>query len=283
MGLLGKLLNVVTTLNAALPQSKTNGASQLGLVSAPVLPNFMTNNPLPNGYPWGSDTVTNTNPYRNSPNTGVTRYYTFNVSRGVLSPDGYQKQMILVNGAYPGPTIEANWGDTIQVTVQNNIQSPAEGTAIHWHGFLQHNSQWMDGVPAFSQCPIAPGKTFTYSFKAELYGTSWYHAHYSAQYSDGVQGAMVIYGPKNRDYDIDLGPVMLSDLYHVPYLQTVNYTVMGGPPRPPPNITSDNNLINGKMDFNCSTVAPGDKTPCVSNAGMSEFKFTTGKVRKLMS
>lgn len=108
MGLLGKLLNVVTTLNAALPQLKTKGASQLGLISTPVLPNFMTNNPLPDGYPWGSDTATNTNPYRNSPNTGVIRSYNFNVSRGILSPDGYQKQMMLVNGAYPGPTIEAN-------------------------------------------------------------------------------------------------------------------------------------------------------------------------------
>lgn len=49
MGLLGKLVGLVTTLNAALPQSKTNGASQLGMLSAPTLPNYMTNNPLPNG------------------------------------------------------------------------------------------------------------------------------------------------------------------------------------------------------------------------------------------
>jgi FtsP/CotA-like multicopper oxidase with cupredoxin domain len=279
MGLLAKLVNIVTTLSAALPQTRTSGNSTLGTLSAPTLPSFLPNNPLPGGYPLGSDSVTNTNPYKNSPNTGVTRYYTFNISRGTLSPDGYQKQMILVNGAYPGPTITANWGDTIQVTVENNIKSPAEGTSIHWHGFLQHNTQWMDGVPGLSQCPIAPGKSFTYSFKAELYGTMWYHAHYSAQYSDGVAGPIVIYGPKSRDYDIDLGPVVLTDLYHVPYLTTVEYTDGPRPMMPPPNITSDNNLINGKMNFNCSTLAPGDTTPCVNNAGVSMFKFTTGKVR----
>jgi FtsP/CotA-like multicopper oxidase with cupredoxin domain len=40
----------------------------------------------------------------------------------------------------------------------------------------------MDGVPGVQQCPIPPGGSFTYSFLADLYGTSWYHSHYSAQY-----------------------------------------------------------------------------------------------------
>lgn len=30
----------------------------------------------------------------------------------------------------------------------------------------------MDGVPGISQCPIPPGGTFTYTFIADLYGTS---------------------------------------------------------------------------------------------------------------
>ena len=53
--------------------------------------------------------------------------------------------MILVNGQFPGPMIEANWGDMISVTVTNDIQDAvqdgvkvdAEGTAMHWHGLLQ--------------------------------------------------------------------------------------------------------------------------------------------------
>jgi FtsP/CotA-like multicopper oxidase with cupredoxin domain len=113
--------------------------------------------------------------------TGVTRYYDFTVSRGKISPDGYEKDVLLINGAFPGPAIEANWGDTIQVIVRNNITGPKEGTSMHWHGLLQKDKPWMDGVPGVHQCPIAPGSTFTYSFKADLYGTSWYHSHYSAQ------------------------------------------------------------------------------------------------------
>ena len=46
-----------------------------------------------------------------------------------------ERELIVVNGAYPGPTIEANWGDWIEVNVYNNLN---EGTSIHWHGLLQH-------------------------------------------------------------------------------------------------------------------------------------------------
>lgn len=69
--------------------------------------------------------------------------------------------MILINGQFPGPTIEANWGDHIEVTVHNNITGPEEGTTLHWHGMLQKGTPYEDGVPSITQCPIAPGATFT--------------------------------------------------------------------------------------------------------------------------
>ena len=98
----------------------------------------------------------------------------------------------MINDQIPGPTIEANWGDTIQVRVTNNIDN--EGTTIHWHGLLQRETPWFDGVPSVQQCPIAPGSSFTYTFQATVYGTSWYHSHYSAQYADGLAGPIVIHG-----------------------------------------------------------------------------------------
>ena len=45
-----------------------------------------------------------------------------------------------------------------------------------------------------------------------------------------------------------------------------------GPP------ASDNNLINGKMDFDCSIPTAGN---CTSNAGLSTFRFQTGKTHRL--
>ena len=269
------------SVSSKLSQTATNGASLLGTLQAVLLPLFLTNNPLPNGFPWGTKTSTNTSPYTQSPTTGIIRTYDFTVSRGMIAPDGYETPVLLVNGVFPGPTIEANWGDTIQVTVHNDISKDAygdeEGTALHWHGFLQTGTPWEDGVPGVQQCPIAPGKSYTYQFKAELYGTSWYHSHYSAQYTGGILGPIVIHGPNQKNYDIDVGPVMLQDWYHTDYFKLVEETLT---PNAAP-VRSDNNLINGKMNFNCSTVAAGDTATCTNNAGVSKFKFTTGKTHRL--
>ena len=138
----------------------------------------------------------------------------------------------------------------------------------------------MDGVPAISMCPIAPGGSYTYSFKATPYGTSWYHSHYSSQYVDGTWGPIVIHGPNNVQYDIDLGPVTLNDYYHREESDLLQ-DVMGT------NLTkvrpaSDNNLINGKMNFPCGNSTSTDPAgPCVNNAGLSKFRFVSGKKHRL--
>lgn len=49
----------------------------------------------------------------------------------------------------------------------------------------------MDGVNGVTQCPIAPGDSFTYTWNAIQYGSSWYHSHYSVQYADGAVGPIV--------------------------------------------------------------------------------------------
>lgn len=190
-----------------------------------------------------------------------------------MAPDGVNVTGVLVNGQFPGPLIEANWGDTIQVKVTNNIAD--EPAAIHWHGFLQKGSQDMDGVPGVSQCPIAPGGSWTYTFRAELYGTGWWHSHAGSQYASGLFGPMVIYGPKNVDYDIDLGPVIISDYYH-----TYWHNLLSDLSQPLPNARypfSNNILINGKNNYPC------DQTdlPCVENAGEATFNFTSGKTHRL--
>lgn len=123
----------------------------------------------------------------------MTRSYEFTITRGTIAPDGFEKSVILINDQFPGPTIEANWGDMISVTVTNKIMEPPEGVGLHWHGILQTKTPWMDGVASVQQCPIAPGATFNYEFQADMYGSSWYHSHYSAQYADGLLGPMIIH------------------------------------------------------------------------------------------
>jgi FtsP/CotA-like multicopper oxidase with cupredoxin domain len=171
------------------------------------------------------------------------KHYAFTIAEQTIAPDGVQRTGMVVNGAFPGPTIEANWGDWIEVSVHNALAS--EGTSLHWHGLLQQETPWFDGVPSVHQCPIAPGSTFTYRFRADLYGTSWWHSHYSAQYAGGVFGAIVIYGPyDNVQYDVDLGPVLLTDYYHQPYYTLIEQVMAPASANQLPPI-SNNNLING--------------------------------------
>lgn len=157
-------------------------------------------------------------------------------------------------------------GDWILLKVTNDLTD--EGTTIHAHGLFQTETSWYDGVPAVAQCPITPlGGKLEMLFRADRYGTSWYHSHYSAQYSGGAHGPMVIYGPKHADYDIDIGPVLLEDWFHADYYSLVENTMNG---RFPP---SNNNLINGKMQYPCANTT----LPCSPNAGISKFKFESGK------
>lgn len=231
--------------------------------------------PTPYGcpFPWGNATAHDTNAYDlgSVPNTGMTRYYDWTVTNTTMAPDGVEVSMLVVNGAFPGPMIEANWGDWIEVTVHNEL--PAEGTALHWHGFLQTGTPYYDGVPGVSQCPIAPGKSFTYRFRAELYGTTWWHSHFSSQYIDGLVGPIVVHGPTTAEYDIDLGPVMLSDWFHKYYIELLNqvfYASPTGPILPPMAV---NMLIQGKNDYNCSNT----NLTCTPNAPKAQFKFQSGK------
>lgn len=47
------------------------------------------------------------------------------------SPDGFERDMILVNGQFPGPTLNLNEGDNVEFTVDNQLPW---GTTIHFHG-----------------------------------------------------------------------------------------------------------------------------------------------------
>lgn len=87
---------------------------------------------------------------------------------------------------------------------------------------------------------------------------------------------MIIYGPNTLDYDEDLGPVLLTDWYHDSYYDLVEQVMAPAAlGLPPPS--SQNNLINGKMNYPCAN-ATG---PCTPNAGIAKFKVESGKKYRL--
>ena len=95
----------------------------------------------------------------------MTRYYDFTITRGVIAPDGVNKSSLLINNQYPGvsvlrglviqyaevskPLIEANWGDYIQVLLNNQIVDPEEGTTLNWyvrHGLVVDDCDYISDV-----------------------------------------------------------------------------------------------------------------------------------------
>lgn len=144
-----------------------------------------------------------------------------------------------INGSIPGPTIVADWGDTVKVHVTNSLSTSTNGTSIHWHGIRQNYTNQNDGVVSITQCPTPPGSSITYEWKALQYGSSWYHSHFALQAWQGVFGGILINGPTTANYDVDLGHMFLNDWDH----QTVDELYISAESDGPP--TLDTGLING--------------------------------------
>jgi FtsP/CotA-like multicopper oxidase with cupredoxin domain/plastocyanin len=93
------------------------------------------------------------------------------------------------NGQMPGPELRVTEGDTVRVTLENDLPVP---TTIHWHGVNVPNA--MDGVAGLNQAPVKPGASFTYEFTATPAGTRWYHSHTdpALQVPMGLYGALIV-------------------------------------------------------------------------------------------
>ncbi|KAK1390965.1 L-ascorbate oxidase-like [Heracleum sosnowskyi] len=87
----------------------------------------------------------------------------WNVSYGTISPLGVPVQGILINGLFPGPTINSTSNNNIVVNVYNNLDEPLLFT---WSGIQQRKNSWQDGTPG-TMCPIQPGMNFTYHFQVK--------------------------------------------------------------------------------------------------------------------
>jgi len=166
---------------------------------------------------------------------------------------------------------------SLVVHLTNSLEN--NGSSLHFHGIRQNWTSHMDGVASITQCPVAPGGSYTYKWRATEYGTGWYHSHFYVQAWNGVFGGYVhsihpavmvllttsriqINGPATSNYDVDLGHVFLNDWYHVrtkdnslieDYLTITAKTTAdrlvleaatGGPP------TAPNGLINGTNTWN---------------------------------
>ncbi|TVY39252.1 Laccase [Lachnellula subtilissima] len=193
------------------------------------------------------------------------------ITQGYRSPDGVRKLVYLINGLFPGPTIEARSGDTIKVGVHNLLEY--EGVAIHWHGIHMKGANRMDGAVGITQNPIQPGCSITYEFGIEdtQAGTFWYHSHLGIQRADGLYGGLIIHPPlidkiqktKTLEY-IEESLLLVGDWYHrsaeIVQASYVNHDSWGREPVP------DSLLINGMGSFNCSKAVQSRPLHCAQSS-----------------
>ncbi|KAH9462276.1 hypothetical protein Pst134EB_006183 [Puccinia striiformis f. sp. tritici] len=209
--------------------------------------------------------------------TPQTRNYFWTITNETAAPDGFSRNMLLVNSQFPGPLIEANDVDTLNIVIVNKMSA---AVTIHWHGIFQRESPWMDGVTGVTQCPIQPGQNFTYTFDiGGQYGTFWYHAHAQNFNSDGIAGPMIVHSvndPLKRGVDFDQDIILLvNDWYHVmserileQMLSPTGFNNSFAAPSP------NSALVNGIGYFDCNN-APANAT-CTTPNNNFTFDVSVG-------
>ncbi|KAL3746932.1 hypothetical protein ACJRO7_015810 [Eucalyptus globulus] len=176
--------------------------------------------------------------------------YTFVVEETSYKRLCSTKNILTVNGQFPGPTLYVHKGDTIIVDVYNKAKY---NITIHWHGVKQPRYPWSDGPEYITQCPIQSGAKFSQKvmFSTEE-GTSWWHAHNDWSRAT-VHGAIVIYPKKDSSYpfpkpDAEV-PIIFGEWWKKPIMEVYHeMLIIGGDPN-----VSDAYTINGQ---------PGDLYPC---------------------
>ncbi|KAN0110207.1 multicopper oxidase [Hyaloscypha variabilis] len=179
------------------------------------------------------------------------REYKWSIVNRVGNPDGVYRHMLMINGQFPGPLIEANEGDTLIIEVENQSEN---ATSIHFHGIYQNGTNWMDGTTGITQCPIAPGRKFRYQFTVNgQSGTYYYHGHVAVQAGDGLYGPLVIHSKDEKKLQqipyVSDRVVMLQDWYHDLSSGLLKSTLEPGSESSP---IPDGALMNGMNQRDCS-------------------------------
>ncbi|KAL1406336.1 hypothetical protein Q8F55_008035 [Vanrija albida] len=233
------------------------------------------------------------------------RAHTLTVTAGRGAPNGVERPMLLINGAFPGPLITASVGDTLRITVHNALPpntstwdstyrdlfstrvdaflppGAESALALHFHGLSMRGTPGADGAPGFSGRAIPAGSSAVYEFTLgpEDAGTHWYHSHAGMQRSDGVFGGLVVRGDEAPTADEHT--ILLGDWYHTPGIDQLAWFLsrrsLGFEPTP------DAVLVNGRGVYDCAQeMRPGVREACDERkGGYSEVGLVAGRRARL--
>ncbi|KAF7809795.1 L-ascorbate oxidase-like protein [Senna tora] len=193
-------------------------------------------------------------------------YFTWEVTYGTVYPLGFAQQGILINGQFPGPTLDAITNDNILVNVINKLDEPF---LITWNGIKQRRTSWEDGVLG-TNCPIPPNTNWTYKFQVkDQIGTYNYFPSTKLQRVAGGFGAFNIaqrsvisipYPAPAAEFTI-----LVSDWYNTNH-KLLSQRLDAGVPLPFPIAL----LINGQQSTSVFTAQQGKTYKFrVSNVGIA--------------
>ncbi|WVZ25247.1 hypothetical protein V8G54_003791 [Vigna mungo] len=198
-------------------------------------------------------------------------YFTWEITNGTIYPLGFPQQGILINGQFPGPTIEAITNDNILVNVINKLD---EKFLITWSGIKQRRTSWQDGVLG-TNCPIPPNSNWTYKFQVkDQVGTYTYFPSTKIHKAGGGFGGFNIaqrsvisipYPAPDGEFTL-----LIGDWYKFNHRE-LRRRLDSGKHLPDP----DSLLINGQKNAAVFTGLPGKTYKLrVSNVGLStSFNF----------
>ncbi|XP_026494888.1 uncharacterized protein Stw isoform X1 [Vanessa tameamea] len=184
--------------------------------------------------------------------------------------DGVERGILSANRMLPGPSIQVCENDKVVIDVENHMEGME--VTIHWHGIWQRGSQYYDGVPFVTQCPIQQGNTFRYQWQGNA-GTHFWHAHTGLQKLDGLYGSIVVRQPPSKDpnshlydYDLTTHVMLLSDWLHEDAAERFPGRLAVNTGQDPENV-----LINGKGQFR------DPNTGFMTNTPLEVFTITPGR------
>jgi len=195
---------------------------------------------------------------------------------------GQTTPLITINNSYPGPTIIAQKGSTLNVNFTNNL---TEDSVLHWHGLVV--PEIMDGHPMY---PVHPGQTYNYSFPiVQRAGTYWYHPHAdmltASQAFKGLAGFFIVTDPDEAALNLPSGnfdiPLCIQDrrTADIPlfnYNPTMTDKMIG--------FLGDTVLVNGTPDayFNVNRTLYRFRMLNGSNGRVYKVAFSDGRAFQII-
>ncbi|PSR79596.1 Cupredoxin [Coniella lustricola] len=120
------------------------------------------------------------------------RRYNIHSSVRWMNPDGGRwRVMFVCNGESPCPTLYAQEGDLVELSVMSDIYAQS---SIHWSGIgYNRTGSWNDGTAGLSQFPILPRGNYTSIIDTTgSWGLNWYAEHTTAASADGLYGMVYV-------------------------------------------------------------------------------------------